>query len=250
MCLTCAPCACSTLEHPRRPIPPFVGPPGRTAGFTLLEILVAVVILSIVILTAMSALSAANRTAAAITQNLATGGEARNAIEQITTDLMAMHLTQAALYRPPQAGQDPDPYRLRCRNTPEDPEDFPRLEFAARAHRPLVATDLPIKPGALAKVAYFVRRIDDGYALMRTDVPDLRADFDPPPAPAMVCQRVKALRFSFFDHEDAVHDQWDSDDRRWHYATPRAVEIRLEVQDGPAYLVRVALPVDRGPLSS
>ena len=178
-----------------------------TRGFTLLEILVVVAILGIVLLNALSALSAVNRTAARIQQTLGAAGAAADAMQWIAADLETLHVTEAAIYRPPAMGEDPDPYRFRCYAGPEDPADFKRLEFAARAHRPLAPSALGIDPGALARVSYFVRRLDDRFVLMRTDVFDLQAGRDPPPPAAVVCENVLRLRWIFFDDRGEAHDE-------------------------------------------
>ena len=220
-------------------------PEGRNfgGGFTLMEILVVVAILGIVLLTAFSALSAVNRTAASIEHTLIELGGAGRAVQRIASDLEALYVTGAAVYRPPVIGGDPDPYRFRCYGGSEDPPDFKRLEFAAFAHRPLAPSAMETAPGALARVSYFVRRINDRFVLMRTDAPDLRAGFDPPPTPAVVCENVRRLWLRFIDEKGEAHDQWDSDDSQWYYATPRAVEILLEIEgDSPAqgYYTRIA----------
>ena len=208
-----------------------------------MEILVVVAILGIVLLTAFSAFSAVNRTAASIEHTLVESSGAGGAVRRIASDLEALFVTGAGVYRPPAIGEDPDPYRIRCYGASEDPPDFKRLEFAAFAHRPLGPSKMETAPGALARVSYFVRRIDDRFVLMRTDAPDLRAGFDPPSTPAVVCENVRRLRLRFIDEEGEAHDQWDSDDRQWYYATPRAVEILLEIEgDSPAqgYYTRIA----------
>jgi hypothetical protein len=184
-----------------------------------------------------------NRTAARIQETLAEGGAAAEALQWIETDLAALHVTEASVYRPPAAGQDPDPYRFRCYTGPEDPADFKRLEFAARAHRPLAPSALEIAPGALARVSYFVRRIQDGFVLMRTDVFDLQAGPDPPATAAVICENVLSLRWTLVDDQGQAHDEWDSDDDRWRHATPRAVALTIEVGPetaGRVYHARVA----------
>lgn len=198
-------------------------------GFTLLEILVTVAILGIVMLTALSALSAVNRTSAHIQETLTTTGAAAEAIGWIEADLNAIHVTAASLYRTPDVAEDPDPYGFRCFSGPEDPSDFKRLEFAARAHRPLAPTELEISAGALARVSYFVRRVDDRFVLMRTDVFDLQAGWDPPPPAAVICENVLRLEWSFIDDQGEVHDEWDSDEEQWKFATPRAVQLAIEI---------------------
>jgi hypothetical protein len=213
-----------------------------------LEILVTVAILGIVMLTALSALSAVNRTAAHIQDTLTAADTAADAIHWIEADLGAIHVTEAATYRAPEVGEDPDPYGFRCFSGPEDPSDFKRLEFAARAHRPLAPPALDIAPGALARVRYFVRRMEDRFVLMRTDIHDLQAGLDPPPPAAVICENVRRLRWAFVDEEGEIHDEWDSDDEQWGYATPKAVALMMEIgEEGHSrtYHARFALATAR-----
>jgi len=213
-----------------------------------LEILVTVAILGIIMLTALSALSAVNRTAAHIQSTLTAADTASDTIRWIEADLGALHVTAASTYRAPDVGKDPDPYGFRCFSGSEDPSDFKRLEFAARAHRPLAPSELDIAPGALARVRYFVRRVDDRFVLMRTDVPDLQAGLDPPPPAAVVCEKVLRLDWAFVDEEGEIHDEWDSDDEQWGYATPKAVALTIEIgeeEHGQTYHALFALAMAR-----
>ena len=205
--------------------------PRDLSGFTLIEILVALAIVGIVMLTAFGALSAVNRTTATIQRRLDTVARARAGLGRLVGDLEALHVTATEAYQVPGIGDDPDPYRVLCDNSPDDPQDFQRLAFAARAHLPLSADPFPVSTSGLARITYFVRRIEDGYALVRSDVPDLQASMSGTPPSAVVCERIKSLHFRLFDSQGITQESWDSDDGHWGWATPRAIEIRLEVQD-------------------
>ena len=69
---------------------------------------------------------------------------------------------------------------------------------------------------------------------MRTDVFDLQAGRDPPPPAAVVCENVLRLRWIFFDDRGEAQDEWDSDSEDGYYATPRAVELTIEVGEQDA----------------
>ena len=228
---------------------PFRGP----SGFTLIEILVALAIVGIVMLTAFGALSAVNRTTATIERRLDAVARARAGLFRLVSDLEALHVTASADYRVPGIGDDPDPYRVFCGNSPDDPPDFQRLAFAARAHLPLSAGPSPVSTSGLARITYFVRRLEDGYALVRADVPDLLASMSGTVPSAVVCERVKSLHFRLVDSQGTAQENWDSDDGHWGWATPRAIQIRLEVKDGDGAMrfeTLVPIRVGREPRSS
>ena len=219
---------------------------GDNAGFTLIEILVAIAVLGIVMLAALGGLSAVRHTAAAIEANLDNVNNAPLFLDRLCRDLGALVVTPAENYRPPDIGDDPDPYRFCCQRTLQDPSDFARLEFASRSHLPLADTALPGDARLVSQVAYFARPCrDGGFTVLRAAVPDLRRTFvDTPPA-AVVCRKVVRLSYTFEDAEGQWRPEWNSDDRLWDHATPRAAVVALELTDGARYRLRIALPISR-----
>ena len=70
-----------------------------------------------------------------------------------------------------------------------------------------------------------------GYILRRSDrlypyePPEEQAD-DP-----VLCEKLKSLVFTYYDNEGEAHDTWDSESEDVAYATPKSINILLEVGD-------------------
>lgn len=213
-----------------------------------MEILVAVAVMGIVVLAALGGLATVRRTSDAIAANLDRSGNAPILLDRLRRDLEALVVAPDAVYRPPQIGDDPDPYRFYCEPTVDDPADFIRLEFASRCHLPLMASDLPGDARLVSRVAYFVRPDGDdgdGFTVLRAAVSDLRRGFGQAPTAAVVCRRVARLDYTFMDSDGDWRPEWNSDDRRWNHTTPRAVVVALEMLDGERYRLHVPLTVGR-----
>jgi hypothetical protein len=45
----------------------------------------------------------------------------------------------------------------------------------------------------------------------------------------VVCEKVLQLHWAFVDEDGEIHDEWDSDDEQWGYATPKAVALTIEI---------------------
>jgi len=218
-----------------------------SAGFTLLEILVAVAVLGIVVLAALGGLSAVQRSAVAIETNLARVHNAPVFLERLRKDLEALVVVPAEEFRPPDVTSDPDPYRFYCERTVEDPADFVRLEFASQSHLPLADDELPGQARCISQVAYFVRPTDEGHIILRAAVVDLRREFAETPAAAVICRQVQGLEYAFEGEDGDTRETWNSDDSQWDFATPRAVLVQLELTDGARYRLRIPLIVGREP---
>lgn len=218
-----------------------------SAGFTLIEILVAVAVLGIVVLAALGGLSTVRGTAAAIETRLDRVNNAPVLLHRLRRDLESLVVVPEEAYRPPDMADDPDPYRFFCDRKADDPPGCPRLEFAAGLHLALSDEALPGDGRWISRIAYFVRSTDEERVVLRTSVPDLRHEFVQTPSAAVICRRVRRLAYAFEDAEGNEREGWDSDDRDLDFATPRAVIVRLEMADGTRHAVRIALAVGRPP---
>ena len=104
--------------------------------------------------------------------------------------------------------------------------DFPRLRLASRSHVPLDGS----VHESVAVIVYYVSE-DEGnsYNLRRSD---RLYPYTPPEEQAgdpVLCERIKSLVFTYYDNEGTVHDTWDSESKDASYATPKAINILLEV---------------------
>jgi general secretion pathway protein J len=218
---------------------------GSDVGFTLMEILIAILILSVVVTTVLASFNMVFSTTEALDSDAAVYESARICLNQMAADLGQIHISQRPLYRPPQLEDPPDPYRIEGVTEDIDGTAFAQLRFASRNHVP------PPERGSnrIAQIWYYVQSSADGrFVLRRSDrlypYPELEKD----PADAVLCTDVKSLAFTYTDHEGSEVDSWNSDQDDFEHSTPRAVHIRLEIGRGSSsrlFETSVQLPVAR-----
>lgn len=219
--------------------------PQSAAGFTLMEILIAILILSVVITTVLASFNMVFSTTEALDSDASIYESARICLNQMVADLEQVHISKRPLYRRPQPQDPPDLYRIEGVTEDIDGTGFAQLRFASRNHVP------PQNRGGhrIAQIWYYVQSRNDGsFVLRRSDrlypYPELEKD----PADAVLCEDVKSLAFTYTDQEGSDVDSWNSDQEDFEFSTPQAVHIRLEIgtgNDGTVFETSVRLPVAR-----
>ncbi len=223
----------------------------KNAGFTLLELLIAISIFAVLATIVYSSLNAVLSKNNAIKGGVAVFEMAKNCLSRMSQDLTSIYVTQYPEYETPNMENPPDPYRIVGEQEFSGAANFPKLRFASTAHLP-ISTDAT---AGLAEIRYYVEKTedsDDGYVLKRGDTPfpyDIDVDGyledrnDP-----ILCEGIESLDFTYYDAEGNTHETWDSDSPSQKYATPRAVMISLTVKTkngSHSFSTRVDIPVFR-----
>jgi general secretion pathway protein J len=215
------------------------------AGFTLVELMVAIFIFGIVISSIFASYSAVFSSAGKVTSGIDRYDMASICMNRISLDLQAMHLTLPPKYRKPEFDADPDPYRLVGETSDSETGRFPRLSFSSLAHIPFDRA----QHGGIARIVYYVREGPEGdYQLRRADTLAPVEPFEGSGSDPVLCERLKSLKFIYYDHEGTGHEDWDSESDVFHFATPVAVEILMEIEqeeDLLAFTTTVRIPVVR-----
>ena len=216
------------------------------AGFTLLEIMVSILIFSVILTTVFASF----RTVFFSTDKIDTGldlyGMVGSCLNRISLDLSGINIARPPAYTKPEFDSPPDPYRVIGDQSDVSSGDFSRLRLASRSHVPLDGS----VHESVAEIVYYVSGDEsEGYTLRRSDrlypytPPDEQAG-DP-----VLCENLKSLLITYFDKEGTVHDTWDSESSDTDYATPKAINIVLEVGDEESppmvFETMVMLPVMR-----
>ncbi|MFP3981174.1 MAG: prepilin-type N-terminal cleavage/methylation domain-containing protein [Desulfobacterales bacterium] len=234
----------------------------KSNGFTLLEILIAIVIFAVLATIVYSTFNAVISKTNAIKGQTSIDDMAAACLTRISRDLRAVYVEQYPLYKPPDSGDSPDPYRFAADMDYIGTERFSRLRFASTEHLP-VSTGDPENGSAsaeLAQIRYHVDKSDGsetGYVLKRGDTPfpydiseNPASDTDPEKDPVL-CKGVEAFKLTCIDAEGNESESWDSDSEAREYATPRAVRVELKIKapDGThSFSTRISLPTYREPL--
>ena len=192
----------------------------REKGFTLIEILIAVLILGIVLTTVYASYTGTFRIIGETKSDAELYGMARVALERMTRDMESVSPWKGSF------SFSAKTYALKDR-------DFTGLIFRSAAH---VAFGKKEPPAGIAVIEYFIEEKEDeeaekeGFSLYRSDSlsRDLRKD-EPLPPGFLLCDRVENFTCRFYDDKGKEYDSWDSEggDEKQKNKAPAIVEIRL-----------------------
>ncbi|GAB6097751.1 hypothetical protein JCM14469_40050 [Desulfatiferula olefinivorans] len=200
----------------------------ETRGFTLIEVLIAIFIFTLVVSVVFTSFREIAFSAAMINQGGDVDEMAYGAMGIMQRDLEALFVVQKPGYSPPGFGDDPDPYRFDGGTEPLGGTLFPQLRFTSLSHLP-VNRD---QRGGIAEVVYYMDESREyGWVLRRSDRIFFSEAFEKRRSDPVLLRRIKALTFTYVDEDGTEHDSWDSDSDEVGYATPSAVVIRMEIED-------------------
>ena len=219
---------------------------GSMDGFTLLEILVAILILAVVVMSAYGSFRALAGSKAAIGEVGEELTMLQDAISLIEEDLLGMRVKRSPAYRKPETGSDPDMWRVESTRESVGTGLFSRMRFVSGRHLPFSGDH---RSGE-ARIRYWVAEDRVGHLnLYRKDDAfpweeegDDRGGF-------LVCRNLRTFELSWIDDEGEARPEWDSEGETFEFATPVAVRIRLALDSGVGLVVdtETELPVWRAP---
>lgn len=197
-------------------------------GFTLLEIMIAIFIFAIIITTLFGSYTTVFSSAKTINEDTAKYEAAKNCINRIALDLNSTHVSVPPEYSPPDFNDSADPYRITGDIIHTGNTSFSRLRFTSLAH---ISFEKNIQNG-IAEIIYYVHADNEGnYVLRRSDNLYPYEEFEEKGSDPMLCEGVKSLEFKYYDQDGAKYELWDSDSENFKNATPRAIEIKLDLGD-------------------
>jgi general secretion pathway protein J len=212
----------------------------RNKGFTLIEILIAVLILGIVLTTVYASYTGTFRIIRDTETDAELYGMARTVLDRMIRDLEAAAPWKGVFTFLAK------PYNLGNR-------EFTRLTFRSAAH---VAFGEKEAPAGIAVIGYGVEEgtEKEGYALFRSD--SLRRDpvkEETPVGGFLLCDRIETLTYRFYDGTGKEYETWDADggDNMQKKKAPAMVEIRLGLvnekdREHPyLFTTRVRLPLNK-----
>lgn len=214
-------------------------------GFTLLEILIAIFIFSIVVTTIFASYNSVFTGTESIDRTITTFEMAKNCLNRIVFDLNSTYIALPPQYTPPDFDTPPNPYRVVGNTVYIKSKDFPRLRFTSLSHMPFRGK---VEEG-IAEIVYYVQETESrGYVLRRADSLYPYQPFEENNSHPVLCEAIKSLSFKFYDQEEIEYDLWDSEAEDFGYATPTSIGIKLELDNGSGsqlFETKVTLPVHR-----
>jgi general secretion pathway protein J len=199
----------------------------ETSGFTLVEIITAIFIFSIIVTTIFGSYNAVFSDVATINESMGQSDMAQACLNRMTADLQAVWVSTPPVYAKPEFNAPPDPYRIYGKTENVGDSSFGRLRLASLAHLPLYDD----QTGGIAEIVYYVQEMDEKYVLRRGDRRfPFSAEFEESNWDPVVCENIRALTFTYHDTEETF-EEWDSDAAEFGYATPRAISISFAIGD-------------------
>jgi prepilin-type N-terminal cleavage/methylation domain-containing protein len=212
-------------------------------GYTLIEILVAMLILGIVLSTIYASYTGTFRIIGEIQYDAEVYGMARS-----TLDRMARDFQSAALWR--------GAFTFKTKSYTMGDREFTRVIFRSTAH---IAFSDNEPPDGISVIEYGVEAGKDegkeGYTLLRID--SLYRDPEKESSPTdgfLLCNRVETLTYTFYDETGKEHGSWDSGTNNvaaQKNRFPAAILIRLSMINEAdskrphRFMTRVRLPFNR-----
>jgi general secretion pathway protein J len=221
-----------TESSPNEPARTRTSIPGRASGFTLIEILIAILIFGILVTTLFGSFRAVFYNTEGLENDSKVFEMAKNCLHRMTLDLQAIHISRPPEYKLPGMNDAPNPYRFIGEVVYAGQSRFPRLRFASAAHIPFEKSGRD----GIAEIVYYVQALKNGgFVLRRSDTLFPHKDFEENAGDPMLSEQVKSLTFTYFDAEGGEHESWDSESDRFRYATPVSISIRLEIGDESSF---------------
>ncbi|MBN1663825.1 MAG: prepilin-type N-terminal cleavage/methylation domain-containing protein [Deltaproteobacteria bacterium] len=212
----------------------------RTSGFTLIEILIAVFILSVVISTVYAAYTGTFRIIRDSEYNGEIYSMARITLERMTKDMEAVSLYGG---------------NIEFISRPSDAGGWNTLEITFRSRAHINFEDITAI-GGMTTIRYRVAEGEERnvYTLLRDDDPTPQANIsDIPKAGFVVCEQIRSLEYRFYDDKGSEYDSWNSlsGPEAQKGKAPAAVSVSLSLmnpddEDKPyTFVTRVYIPVNQ-----
>jgi len=211
----------------------------RRKGYTLIETLVAVLILGTVLTAIYASYTGTFRIIGEIQRDAEVYGMARSTLDRMVRDLQSSALWRGA-------------FTFRAKSYTLGNREFTRIVFRSSAH---IAFGDKETPEGVSVIEYSVEEGKEGYFLLRRDSLYRDPDRESPPADGfLLCNRVEALTYAFYDETGKEYESWDSGTmvagvQRNRF--PAAILIRLSLvneadSNNPhRFMIRVRLPFNR-----
>ncbi len=218
------------------------------SGFTLLEILIAVVIFAVIMATLFSSFRAFILSGTHVKHDLEQTEKITGIFRRISLDLESVFCLQVPRYKQPGFDSQPDPYQFIGTRETIGQAVFSSLVFTSLAHAGINSDDR----FGIARIAYYVKENRAGtYDLYRSDVlapyPDeVQSCRDP-----VLCRDISGFEIIYTDLDANEYKSWDSEDDAYKFSFPHGVELKIyfgNEEPRQVFTLPVRLTAGRPPL--
>jgi len=208
-------------------------------GFTLVEILIAILVFSLIMTILFSSFKAFVLSSEAVKESVIQSQTFQTVFKRIRLDIEAIYIQQPPRYKKPEFNSEPDPYRFVGK------EDT--FSFASFAHAAIRKGEKK----AISRIAYYIKETPNHtFDLYRSDIlPPFPEDgassscVDP-----LLCREISRFEVGFVDSKGDRHNDWDSEAEEFNYSFPAGIDLKIILGSGEKKQVIEAfikLPVER-----
>lgn len=192
----------------------------KVSGFTLLELLIAILILATVLSTVFASYTGTFRVVNETESMAEVYHMARVAFERILEDLESFHVPNK---KEPSEETDADesPYLFEGKNGDVNGQNADSMSFSSHAHLVFGEED---QRGGIAKIDYYVEEDADGEALVlfRNDTLQLEEASEESQGGLPLCEKLASVDFTYVGSEGDEAEEWNPED-----GIPKMVSISL-----------------------
>jgi prepilin-type N-terminal cleavage/methylation domain-containing protein len=214
-------------------------------GFTLLEVLLAFFIFSILFITIYTTYSGSFKTINMTENRMELYRKAAIALERISEDLQGGYIS---LLPPNSFGQPAAYTRFLGEDNDMNGMDADTLSFFSGT-QPLFSDEGETGSGQVISYSVIQGSVEDELILLRSEHPEF-IDETEEREELVLSDGLQAINFTYFDDDGVVHETWDSDSEELSGRLPRMVSISLEFfnHENPEapleVMTSVALPIN------
>jgi type II secretion system protein J len=214
-------------------------------GFTLFEVLMALAILGVVFSLLYMIFHQSMTVMAGTEDQTEVVRQGRLILERMTLEIQGCFISSNR----PKSGPPAFHYGLVGRSNPEGVDFIDRLDFSAAVPSYVQTAE---RKGDVQEIGYFLEHEPGGQAmtLFRRQDEAIDGDLLQGGTSLAICDRVRSLRFAFFDRQGKKQKEWNSLEGEHRYELPGRIEIYLKLEDARgktyAFQTQVYLPLAGG----
>jgi len=202
-------------------------------GFTLIEILIAVLILGFLMTTLFTSFQSFIFSSTAVSKEIETQEQKIALLRLLERDLDSLHITLPPRYQKPESPTSKDPFGFQGIEESVSGILVSRLGFASLNHLSLEKDDIP----GVARITYYAKpNKENGMDLCRSD--RLRP-FDEPEESScdpVLVRNISGFEVVYVDYEENELTTWDSDSTTFKYRIPVSVKFKISTNNGAGIL--------------
>lgn len=209
-------------------------------GFTLVEILIATFILSLVMATVYVSYTGILKTSRQLEEEGAIYQMARTSMDRFMNDLSSLKMTSES-------------FELYAEQKQSGTHKFHSISFCSSAH---LAFGEGESDGRPATISYYVKEDTDGgnFSLWRADVPNANPDeIKKEEGGFIICKNIEVFHLTFYDSSGQEHDSWDASSSTGEVQgkVPITVKIELflvnknDLKKPYKFMTKVFLPIQK-----